>query len=473
VVVAAEEAAEGGSVIKRTAGSKVTPRFFPCSSPRKQIPQPTIEEDCGIAPNVLINRDQTPYLLDFSMLLGYHSVMDPKKLIEESGRYLMNTYKRFPVVLRKGRGMKVWGADGKEYLDFVGGVAVNCLGHCHPKVVIAIQKQAQRLLHVSNYYHIEPQINLGRLLVENSFADRVFFCNSGAEANEAAIKLARRYYQEHLGKNKFEVVTAVNSFHGRTFAALSATGQEKFKEGFAPLVPGFRHVEFNDVDALEKAITKETCAILLEPIQGEGGVKIPDADYLRNVRAICDEREILLILDEVQTGIGRTGTLFAYEHFGAAPDIMTLAKGLGGGVPIGAMVATEKVSAAFQPGTHASTFGGNPLVCAAAVATLETLLEDGIILDQCRRMGKYIQRALEDLKKEFPSRIADIRGMGLLVGMELTRDGAPVVEACLERGVLINCTAGNVLRFIPPLIVTEKEIDHLIDVLEQVFDRLS
>jgi predicted acetylornithine/succinylornithine family transaminase len=340
-------------------------------------------------------------------------------------------------------------------------------------VVIAIQKQAQRLLHVSNYYHTEPQIKLAKLLIENSFADKVFFCNSGAEANEAAIKLARRYFQEHMGKNKFEIITALNSFHGRTLAALSATGQDKFKKGFEPLVQGFRHVEFNDIDALEKAITKDTCAILLEPIQGEGGVKVPDADYLRNVRELCDKHGTLFILDEVQTGIGRTGTLFAYEHFGAAPDILTLAKGLGGGVPIGAMIATEKIAAAFQPGTHASTFGGNPLVCAAAVATLEALLEDGFILDQCRRMGKYIQKRLEYLKKEFPSRIADIRGAGLLVGMELTRDGAPVVEACLEKGLLINYTAGNVLRFMPPLIVTEKEIDHLTDVLEQVFDRLS
>ncbi len=396
--------------------------------------------------------------------------MDTKKLFEESSRYLMNTYKRFPVVLRKGRGMKVWGGDGKEYLDFVGGIAVNCLGHCHPKVVIALQKQAQRLLHVSNYYHIEPQINLARMLVEASFADKAFFCNSGAEANEAAIKLARTYFQQHVGKNKFEVITALNSFHGRTFGALSATGQLKFKAGFGPLVPGFTHVDFNDVDAIERAITKETCAVLLEPIQGEGGVKIPDADYLRSVRKLCDEHEILLILDEVQTGIGRTGSLFAYEHFGMAPDIMTIAKGLGGGVPIGAMLATEKIAAAFQPGSHASTFGGNPLVCAAAVATLDAILEDGFILDQCRRMGKYLQKGLEDLKKEFPSKIADIRGLGLLVGMELTRDGAPVVESCLERGVLINCTSGNVLRFTPPLIVTEKEIDHLIDVLELVFD---
>jgi acetylornithine/N-succinyldiaminopimelate aminotransferase len=398
--------------------------------------------------------------------------MEIKKLLEDSARYLMNTYNRFPIVLRKGRGMKVWSADGKEYLDFVGGVAVNCLGHCHPKVVVAIQKQAQRLIHVSNYYHIEPQIKLAKLLVENSFADKVFFCNSGAEANEAAIKLARRYFREQVGVNRFGIITALNSFHGRTLATVTATGQAKFQAGFEPLVPGFTHVEFNDIDAVDKAITKETSAVMIEPIQGEGGVKVPDPDYLRDLRELCDRHGILLILDEVQTGIGRTGKLFAYEHFGITPDIMTLAKGLGGGVPIGAMLATDKVAAGFEPGTHATTFGGNPLVCAAAVATMEVLLEDGFVLDQCRRMGKYFQKRLEELKKEFPSVIADIRGIGLMIGMELTRDGGPIVKACMDKGLLINCTAGNVLRFTPPLIVTEKEIDHLIDTLEQIFDRL-
>lgn len=398
--------------------------------------------------------------------------MDAKKLLEESSQYLMNTYNRFPIVLRKGRGMKVWSSDGKEYLDFVGGVAANCLGHCHPKVVVAIQKQAQRLIHVSNYYHIEPQIKLAKLLVENSFADKAFFCNSGAEANEAAIKLARRYFREHVGVNKFEIITAINSFHGRTIATLSATGQAKFKAGFEPLVPGFKHVDFDDIDAVDRAITKETCAVLMEPIQGEGGVKIPDPDYLRDLREVCDRHGILLILDEVQTGMGRTGKLFAYEHFGIKPDIVTLAKGLGGGVPIGAMLATDKVASGFQPGTHASTFGGNPLVCAAAVVTLEVLIEDGFILDQCRRMGKYFKKRLEEMKKEFPSVIADVRGMGLLIGMELIRDGAPIVKTCMDRGLLINCTAGNILRFMPPLIVTEKEIDHLIDVLEQTLDHI-
>jgi predicted acetylornithine/succinylornithine family transaminase len=397
--------------------------------------------------------------------------MEIKKLIDESSLYIMNTYKRFPIVLRKGRGMRVWGADGKEYLDFVGGVAVNILGHCHPRVVIAIQKQAQRLLHVSNYYHIGPQIRLAKLLVQHAFADKVFFCNSGAEANEAAIKLTRKYAKENIGPDRFEIITAENSFHGRTIATLTATGQDKFKKGFEPLVPGFKHIPFNDIDALHKAITKNTCAILLEPIQGEGGVKVPHPDYLKEVRKICDVNNLLLILDEVQTGMGRTGKFFAYEHFGITPDIMTIAKGLGGGVPIGAMLATDKVASAFQPGTHASTFGGNPLVCAAAIATIETLLEDGFILDQCTRMSEYFKERLVSLKEEFPSLIVEIRGLGLLIGMELTRNCEPIVKACLEMGVLINCAAGNVLRFMPPLIVQKKDIDHLVDILDKVFAR--
>lgn len=394
-----------------------------------------------------------------------------KKFIDETKKYLMHTYNRFPIVLRKGRGMKVWSSDGKEYLDFVAGIAVNCLGHCHPKVVIALQKQAQRLLHVSNLYHIEPQIRLARLLIEHSFADKVFFCNSGAEAIEGAIKLARKYAKDHFPDDKFEIITAHGSFHGRTMGALSATGQEKIKIGFEPLVPGFRHVPFNDIEALKQVITNNTCAILLEPIQGEGGVKMPSDDYLRQVREICDEHKILLILDEIQTGMGRTGKLFAYEHFNINPDILTLAKGLGGGVAIGAILAKDAVAASFQYGTHASTFGGNPLACAAATATIETLLEDGFLLDSCRRAGKYFINKLERLKKDFPLTIIEVRGLGLMIGVELTNTGDPVVEACAKRGILINCTSGNVLRFIPPLIVVEKEIDRLIDVLEDIFER--
>jgi acetylornithine/N-succinyldiaminopimelate aminotransferase len=398
--------------------------------------------------------------------------MENKKFFDESSRYIMNTYNRYPVVLRKGRGIKVWSSDGREYLDFVGGVAVNILGHCHPRVVVAIQKQAQRLIHVSNYYYIEPQIKLAKLLVTHSFADKVFFCNSGAEANEAAIKLVRKYSKEHCGPDRFEIIAAKNSFHGRTLATVTATGQEKFQKGFEPLMPGFTHVPFNDMDALTKAATGSTCAVLLEPIQGEGGVRIPDQDYLKQVREFCNEHNLLLILDEVQTGMGRTGKLFAYEHYGIVPDIMTLAKGLGGGVPIGAMLATEGVAAAFQPGNHASTFGGNPLVCAAAVAAMETILEDGFILDQCNRMSKYFIEKLEELKTKFPDVIREVRGKGLLIGMELTREGDPIVRSCLEKGMLINCAAGNVLRFIPPLILQRKDIDQLIDVLDGILSKL-
>jgi predicted acetylornithine/succinylornithine family transaminase len=399
--------------------------------------------------------------------------METRKIIEDADHYLMPTYSRFPIVLRKGRGVKVWDTNGKEYLDFVGGIAVNVLGHCHPQVVVAIQKQAQRLIHVSNLYHIEPQVRLAKLLVMNSFADKVFFCNSGAEANEAAIKIARKYAHEHFGAECFEIISTFNSFHGRTIATLTATGQTKFQKGFEPLLPGFKHVPFNNIDALRAAVSERTCAVMLEPIQAEGGINLPSEDYLTQVRELCDEKKLLLILDEVQTGMGRTGKLFAYEHYGIAPDIMSLAKGLGGGVPIGAMLATDKVAAVFQPRTHASTFGGNPLVCAAAIAAIEALLEDGLVLDQCNRMSRYLVERLNQLKDEYHGKVMDVRGKGLLIAMELMREGVPYVTACMERGVLIGLAgAGNILRFTPPLIVEEKDIDHMIDVLEDVLENV-
>lgn len=396
-----------------------------------------------------------------------------KKLIEESQKYLMNTYKRFPIVLRKGRGMTVWDTEDNEYLDFLAGIAVNCLGHCHPKLVIALQKQAQRLLHVSNLYHIEPQIKLAKILVNNSFADRVFFCNSGTEAVEGAIKLARKHAIENISPERFEIITANGSFHGRTLGALSATGQEALQRGFEPLVPGFKHVPFNDIEALKKAVSKKTCAVMLEPIQGEGGVRIPSEDYLAQVRGLCDENNLLLIFDEIQTGMGRTGALFACEHFNVKPDIMTIAKGLGAGVAIGAVLAKENIAASFQPGSHGSTFGGNPLACAAAVTAMEILLEDGFLIDNCRRIGDYFKNSLEKLKQAFPSEIAEVRGLGLMLGLELTKPGGNIVDLCLKKGLLINCTSGNVLRFVPPLIVVEKEIDHLIEVLEGIFEGQS
>lgn len=393
-----------------------------------------------------------------------------KKIIADSNAFLMNTYSRFSIMLRKGRGLKVWDADGKEYLDFVSGIAVNCLGHCHPRVVVALQKQAQRLLHVSNLYHIEPQIELAKLLIRISCADKVFFCNSGTEAVEAAIKLARKFAKDQNSPDRFEIITAIGSFHGRTFGALSATGQDKVKKGFEPLLEGFRHVPFNNIEALKQALSSHTCAVMLEPVQGEGGVHVPSSDYLEKVRRLCDDKGLLLILDEVQTAVGRTGTFFAHEHFGIEPDILCMAKGLGGGTAIGAMLAKEHVASSFHPGSHASTFGGNPLACAAALATVGTLLEDGIIMDNCRHMEKYFRKSLEKLKAEFPSLIADIRGMGLLLGMELTKSGEPFVHACLERGMLINCTSGNVLRFMPALTVSEKEVDQLVNVLENIFE---
>jgi predicted acetylornithine/succinylornithine family transaminase len=380
----------------------------------------------------------------------------------------MHTYARQPLVLVKGRGTRVYDSDGKEYIDFVSGVATVNLGHCNPRVVVALQKQAQRLMHVSNHFHIEPQINLAKELVRSSFADKVFFCNSGTEAIEAAIKLARRYSREVLKKDRYEIITMRGSFHGRTYGAVSATAQEKFHEGFGPMVAGFRYVPFNDVRAVEDAVNERTCAILVEPVQGEGGVNIPADGYLKALRAVCDRHELLLVLDEIQTGMGRTGRLFAYEHEGVAPDVMALAKGLGAGMPIGALLATDKAAQALVPGTHGSTFGGNPLACAAALASLETLLEDNIIIQNVEALGKHLLRGLLGLKARYPF-IKDVRGKGLLVGMELDFEGKDIVTACMKEGFLINCTANTVLRFIPPLVVVDEEIDQLVEALDGIF----
>jgi predicted acetylornithine/succinylornithine family transaminase len=396
--------------------------------------------------------------------------MITSELIKDSQTFIMNTYARQPLVLVKGRGTRVFDSEGKEYLDFVAGVATVNLGHCHPRVVVALQKQAQRLMHVSNHFHIEPQINLAKALVKNSFADRVFFCNSGTEAVEAAIKLARRYSREVLKKDRHEIITMRGSFHGRTFGSVTATAQEKLQEGFGPLVPGFRYVPFDDVPAVEQAITDRTCAVLVEPVQGEGGVNVPAPDYLRALRALCDRHELLLILDEIQTGMGRTGRLFAYEHEGITPDVVALAKGLGAGMPIGALLATEKAAQALAPGTHGSTFGGNPLACAAGLAALETLLEDNIIIQSVETLGRHFLRRLGELKARYPF-IKDVRGKGLLVGVELDFEGKEIVAECLKQGYLINCTANTVLRFIPPLVIVDEEIDRLIDCLDGIFKK--
>ncbi|MEW6247185.1 MAG: acetylornithine transaminase [Nitrospirota bacterium] len=395
--------------------------------------------------------------------------MPTEELKQDAERYLMPTYARQPISIVRGRGSRVYDMEGREYIDFVAGIAVNVLGHAHPDLTLAIQKQAQHLLHASNLYYTEPQIRLAQALVDHSFADKVFFCNSGAEANEAAIKLARRYSFEKYGPGRHDIITMRNSFHGRTLATLTATGQEKVQKGFAPLVPGFSYATFNDLAEVERAITAKTAAVMLEPIQAEGGVQVADRTYLKGLRELCRQRDVLLIFDEVQTGMGRTGTLFAYEQFGVEPDIMTLAKGLGGGVPIGACLATGRVAEVFTPGTHASTFGGNPLACAAGLAVLRVLLE-GRILDHARRMGDYLAKGLAECKDRHRM-VRDVRGLGLLQGMELAIDGQQIVTDCLARGLLINCTMERVLRFIPPLIITQREIDRLLDALSQVLNK--
>ena len=381
-------------------------------------------------------------------------------------KYMFQTYSRFPLTLVKGKGCRLWDEEGKEYLDFVGGIAVCALGHSSPLVSKALQEQSRTLVHVSNLYYTIPQAELAQLLVENSFADRVFFCNSGAEANEAAIKLVRRYSDENFSSDRYVIISMTNSFHGRTMATLSATGQAKIQKGYDPLLNGFKFVPFNDLSSLDEAVDDHVCAVMLEPIQGEGGVVCPDPGYLKGVEEICRARNLLLIFDEVQVGMGRTGKLFAYEHYGVAPHIMTLAKALGNGLPIGAMLSTEEFSNAFGPGSHASTFGGTPLVTAAAKAVLKSLLEDGWI-DNSRQMGEYFKGRLEGLSERHHI-IKDVRGLGLILGVELDRPGAPIVDACTERGFLINCIQDNVLRFIPPLIVEKKEIDLLVEALDEI-----
>lgn len=380
-------------------------------------------------------------------------------------KVVMNTYGRQPLVLVKGEGCRVWDDQGREYLDLVAGLAVCNLGHAHPEVARAAAAQLAQLVHVSNLYYSTPMVELAELLVRLSFADRVFFANSGAEVNEGAIKLVRRYSRERFGPGRHRIICTENSFHGRTLGALSATGQSKFWQGFDPLLEGFLFVPFNDLKALAAAVDESVCAVLLEPIQGEGGVCLPDADYLKGVRRLCAENHLLLVLDEIQTGLGRTGRLFAHEHFGIQPDVMTLAKALAGGLPMGALLATAEVAGSFVPGAHASTFGGGPVIAAAA-ATAVALLSDEKLLAEVRAKGDYLQKALLKLMAGFPV-IRQVRGLGLMWGLELAQDGAPLVAACRERGVLVNCTQGNVIRLLPPLIVSTAELNRGLQVLEE------
>jgi len=390
--------------------------------------------------------------------------------MEKADRFMFKTYKRFPITLVKGDGCIVWDEEGKEYLDFIGGIAVCALGHSSPIVSEAIYEQSKKLVHVSNLFYTQPQTDLAGILTENSFADRVFFCNSGAEANEAAIKLARRYSRGQFGPGRNVIVTMDNSFHGRTMATLSATGQERIREGYDPILEGFKYVPFNSLGDLESVLDESVCAVMVEPIQGEGGVVVPDDDYLKGLRDICSTRDILLIFDEIQAGMGRTGRLFAYEHFGLTPDIITLAKALGNGLPIGAMMATEKLKDAFGPGSHATTFGGSPLITASALAVVKSLIHDGWI-ENARVIGDYFKDGLIRLQKKH-SIIKEVRGLGLIIGLLLDRAGQDIVDACAKRGFLINCIQDKTLRFVPPLIIGKDEVDSLIECLDDVLNEL-
>ena len=393
-----------------------------------------------------------------------------EELIQKAKKYIANTYNRYPIVVTKGEGCWVWDLNGRRYLDFLAGIAVCNLGHVRKEVFDGLVAQAGKLFHISNLFYMEPQIKAAEILVENSFGDKVFFCNSGAEANEAAIKLARLYSWKKHGKGRFEIIVMDNSFHGRTLCTLSATGQKKFQEGFDPLMEGFTYVPFNDMGALQKAISGKTCAVMLELIQAEGGVYVADKDYIKTLRAITKEKDVLLILDEVQTGIGRTGKLFAYEHFEIEPDLMTLAKALGNGFPVGALVGKDAVMEAFEPGTHASTFGGNPLAAATVTATLNTILGEGI-LKNCTEMGKYLHKHLLSLKKKY-SFITDVRGKGLIWGIELSIDGDAVQREFLKEGIILNCTKGKILRLVPPLIIGAEEIDIFHEMADRIFEKL-
>ncbi|MDA8165231.1 MAG: aspartate aminotransferase family protein [Desulfobacteraceae bacterium] len=388
--------------------------------------------------------------------------------IERSNRYFLNTYSRYPAAMVEGSGCRLKDADGREYLDFLSGIAVCSLGHCYPPVVEAVCAQARKLMHVSNLYHTAPQTELAELLVTHSFADQVFLANSGAEANEAAIKLARKFGS---ATGRYEIISLEGSFHGRTLATVAATGQTRFHKGFEPMPEGFRAAPFGDIDALAAMIAPHTCAILVEPLQGEGGVRPLEEEYLRSIRRLCDERGLLLIFDEIQVGMGRTGTLFAYEQLGVVPDILTLAKAVGNGLPLGAMLATERVGAAFVPGDHASTFGGNPVACAAAAVTVKTMLANGFLAD-VREKGEHLAARLARVAAHHAHLAAGVRGRGLIQGLvlrpEAVAKGPLIVNRLFEQGILLNFAGGTTLRCLPPLVVSRAEIDTFVNVLDLV-----
>ncbi len=383
----------------------------------------------------------------------------------------MPVFARYKIVLDHGDGVYVYDTQGKKYLDYLGGIAVNVLGHAHPALVKAVAEQAGKMIHCSNLYYTQVQADAAEKLVKLSGLGKVFFGNSGAEANEGAIKLARKY-AHNIDPEKSQIISANMSFHGRTIATLTATGQPHYHEGFGPLPEGFDYVDYNDIEALESMMSEKTAAVMLETIQGEGGVHVPDKEYFHKVRALCDKYDALLILDEIQCGMGRTGKFFAYEQYGIKPDIVTLAKGLAGGVPIGAFIASDKVSSAFKAGDHGSTFGGNPLACAGANVVLDTIVNDGL-LQHVEEVGAYLRKGLEELKEAYPSLITEVRGMGLIQGMQLTKPGRDIVNRCLDYGLIINCTVGTVLRFVPPLIIEKQHVDELISVLKKVLPEFA
>jgi acetylornithine aminotransferase/acetylornithine/N-succinyldiaminopimelate aminotransferase len=391
--------------------------------------------------------------------------MKAKEIFQTYQDYIMPTYTRVPLIITKGKDGRVWDIKGKEFLDFFPGWGVSGIGHCHPKVVSSVKSQVRKLIHISNNYYHPLQARLARKLVELSFEGKVFFCNSGAEANEAAIKLARAY-----GKgDRYEIITMEGSFHGRTLATLAATGQEKYRRGFSPLPEGFRTATFNDIDSVKSQVSEKTAAIMLELIQGEGGINVADRDFVGQLREFCTKKGILLVVDEVQTGLGRTGRMFCFQNYGILPDAITLAKSLAGGLPMGALVVRKEFSDELAAGMHASTFGGSPLVCKAAIATVEAIRKEKL-LSNVIKMGQYLRRKLDELKISYPESIREVRGLGLMIGVELSFSGGPIVEACLNKQLLINCTQGNILRLMPALNVTKRQIDTAICILKEAIE---
>jgi len=385
-------------------------------------------------------------------------------LAQRGAKVVMNTYSRFPIAFDHGQGVYAWDMDGKKYLDFVAGIAVNSLGYSHPKLCAKISEQCQKLMHVSNLYYAEPQIELAELLTANSCFDKVFFCNSGAESIESMLKLARKYA---VMKNKpgRDIIAMEKSFHGRTYGAVTATGQDKYHKGLDPMLPGIKHVPYNDFEALLNAVDENTCAVLMEPVQGEGGIIPADKEYLQKVRALCDEKDLLLLFDEVQCGVGRTGELFAYQVYGVEPDAAAFAKGLAGGVPIGAMMAKDSAAMAFQPGDHASTFGGNSLATAAGTVVVNELVNGGL-LENVKKQGELLTKKLLELKDKYDF-ITDVRGIGLMQGIELSIPAGPVVADAIDKGLLLVGAGANVIRFVPALIITEEEMTEAMEILDK------